>query len=55
MYYAGFDAVAIVWIGLAAVVLMGAYWDRSSIKVTNRRSRIPTSGQHPIFLNETKR
>jgi hypothetical protein len=28
MYYAGFDAVAAVWIGLAAVVLMGAYWDR---------------------------
>jgi hypothetical protein len=29
MYYAGFNAVAIVWIGLAAVVLMGAYWDRN--------------------------
>jgi|KBSSwiStaDraftv2_1062776.scaffolds.fasta_scaffold3090074_2 hypothetical protein len=30
MYYAGFEAVAVVWIGLAAVVLMGAYWDRST-------------------------
>ena len=30
MYCVGLEIGAIVWIGLVAVVLMGAYWDRSS-------------------------
>ena len=29
MYCVGLEIAAIVWGGLAAVVLMGAYWDRS--------------------------
>ena len=29
MYCVGLEIAAIVWGGLAAVVLMGAYWDRN--------------------------